>query len=103
MNESPQAQRARSELEAASAELRELRELSEGMCRVQTEGGKALREAGLANRHVQRLASENAALAGHNNNKQKIKHLQVCALHGIAVSYICESVQQAGQVCTVIG
>lgn len=52
------------------------------MCRVQTEGSKAMREAGLANRHVQRLASENAALAGHNNNKQKIKHLQVggCAV-----------------------
>lgn len=57
--------------------MRELRALSEGMCRAQTEGGKAKREAGLANRHVQRLASENAALAGHNNTKQKIKHLQV--------------------------
>lgn len=47
--------------------------------RAQTEGGNALREAGLANRNVQRLASENAALVGHNNNKQKIKHLQVSA------------------------
>lgn len=55
----------------------ELRALTEGMCRVQAEGGKAIREAGLAKRNVQRLASENAALAGHNNNKQKIKHLQV--------------------------
>ncbi|CAM9196150.1 unnamed protein product, partial [Scytosiphon promiscuus] len=71
-----EARQAKSELEAASAEMAELRALTEGMCRVQAEGGKAIREAGLAKRNVQRLASENAALAGHNNNKQKIKHLQ---------------------------
>ncbi len=58
----------------------ELRALSEGVCRAQTEGGRAIREAGLANRHVQRLASENAALVGHNNSKQKIKHLQVSVI-----------------------
>ncbi|CAM9430510.1 unnamed protein product [Ectocarpus sp. 6 AP-2014] len=70
------AQCAMSKLEEASAEMTELKASCEGMYRAQTEGGNALREAGLANRNVQRLASENAALVGHNNNKQKIKHLQ---------------------------
>lgn len=88
--QSHQAQRAKSELEAASAEMKELRALSEGMCRVQTEGGKALREAGLANRHVKRLATENAALAGHNNSKQKIKHLQVrLCMHALMIGTVC--------------
>ncbi|CBJ48731.1 hypothetical protein Esi_0046_0128 [Ectocarpus siliculosus] len=67
---------AMSKLEEASAEMTELKASCEGMYRAQTEGSNALREAGLANRNVQRLASENAALVGHNNNKQKIKHLQ---------------------------
>lgn len=58
----------------------ELRAVSEGVFRAQTEGGRAMREAGLAKRHVQRLASENAALVGHNNSKQKIKHLQVSVI-----------------------
>lgn len=69
--------RARSDLEAASEEINDLRAVNDGLCRAQTEGGKAMREAGLANRQVQKLANENASLVGHNNNKQKIKHLQV--------------------------
>lgn len=64
-------------MEAISAEMQELRTLTDGLYRARTEEGKALREAELANRQVQQLASENAALAGHNNTKQKIKHLQV--------------------------
>lgn len=72
-----QADCARAELESVSTENKELKILSDGLCRVQTEEGKALREAGIANWQVERLTNENVALAGHNNTKQKIRHLEV--------------------------
>lgn len=72
-----QAEQARAEACALSAEVDELSGLTHEVRRAQTEEYRAVREASIAQRQVQQLASENAALAGHNNAKQRMKHLEV--------------------------